>query len=122
MSLWECEAWAECRSNALRILARLSRRTLTRPLEHYSRWPKWVRSTGLVPGGRKLDQQNLELARGENRRADGQSAGATREMGSGGNNTVHLNEVGQVIVYTDGGCTDPRYRKLRRATYGGALR
>ena len=26
--------------------------------------------------------------------------------------------MGQVIVYTDGGCTDPQYRSLRRATYG----
>ena len=46
---WECEAWEKCRSKPLRILARLCGGTLMRPLGHFSRWPKWVRSTGLVP-------------------------------------------------------------------------
>ena len=46
---WDCEAWLECRRKALRILEKLSGRMLKRPLEHFSKWPKWLKSTGLVP-------------------------------------------------------------------------
>ena len=48
---WECPAWGDQRKTYLAHLTRLSgpvRPNLTRPLEHYSRWPKWVRSIGMV--------------------------------------------------------------------------
>ena len=38
--------------------------------------------------------------------------------GMGNDVTVHINDVGQVIVYTDGGCTNPQYGNLRRAVCG----
>ena len=117
---WDCEAWAECRRKALRILEKLSRGVLKRPLEHFSKWPKWVKSTGLVPRDQRLDQQNMELAEGVDRqvtRREHVEANGTQGHETA-RDTVHLNEVGQVIVYTDGGCTDPQYRRLRRATYG----
>ena len=54
--------------------------------------------------------QNLKLKEGEDR--------IWRRLEGEHSDTVHLNEVGQVVVYTDGGCTYPEYRRPRRATYG----
>ena len=65
---WERPAWKEHRRRYLPLLARLAGPVgpnLTRPLGHFSRWPKWVNSTGLVPNDNELDEQNLVLREGE---------------------------------------------------------
>ena len=40
------------------------------------------------------------------------------ETRGGISKNLHYNEVGQVVVHTDGGCTNPEYRRLRRPNYG----
>ena len=110
---WERPAWKEHRRRYLPLLARLTGPVgpnLTRPLGLFSRWPKWVRSTGLVPNDNELDEQNLVLREGEEE--------VWRRPGGEHSENLHYNEVGQVVVHTDGGCTNPEYRRLRRATYG----
>ena len=59
-----------------------------------------MKSTGLIPSDPVLTKESLLLQEEE---------GEVRARGdeTEGHETVHRNDVGQIVVYTDGGCTNP---------------
>ena len=76
-------------------------------------WPKWVRSTGLMPRDPRLDRMNEDMPQEE--MAVVARVEEAIEAGSAG---FKWNQQSQMVIYTDGGCSDLAHRQLRRAGYG----
>ena len=84
-------------------------------MNHWSEWPKWVKTTGLVP----MDVEAQELYEGlaqVKEQVEQKVVGANTTTAS--LSSLVRNEEGQVVAFTDGGCSDPTQRILRRAGFG----
>ena len=111
---WERAAWNETRRGLLEDLRRIISRTQQpNRIAAPEMWPKWVRSTGLMPRDPELDRMNEEMPQDE-------TAVVVREEETieAGTEGFKWNQQGQMVVYTDGGCSEPAHRQLRRAGYG----
>ena len=74
---WRCPAWHKVRAKFLPLLEKLGDKWTGRPLAPHAEWPKWVKSTGLIPSDPVLAKENLQLQEeeGEVRAMGGRDGG-----------------------------------------------